>query len=968
MADVFAKALRNSAEYDAQQPPVDPESQFTRGARAGVYGMGSGLRNVAGLAGEAAGSQDFAQGQYAEAQRLAERAQATGPRIASYSDLEKQGMSLRNVGDYAAGVVGGVVPSLALGLGAGLGARTALSGLVRATAAYTPGETGDVVAKMRQDNHNAPLTQDQMIAAPLTGLASAATQSVVPAILGGKIAGRAAPAMLRTTPGQSLRQAAAHNAFEIPLEGAMEGSGELIKQYGANPNAPTDWTSIRDAAIAGTIGGAPMAGVGTGADYVRGRQEQIGAAARSAGDLVGRGVDRAKELGGQGVDQAGDAVRAAGDAAKPAAQDAWSNVTANAKAAYDGVMESDLGKNLVERSQIAKARAEELLNDPDTPDQVKERVRQAADRFNDKANQTYIWAAAKAREVAGNEKVQGITKGVRDVIDQLRTAADDKTAKAASGEFMGNPEDLAAAAANPEQAAELVRQSDETANAHLQSKAEEVLNDPQADPAAKASLAEALKNPLDPANRTAIASAVTGHAAYKRTMDGVKSVSDKLDAFVKGVKKGTTKRSEDFSGIHDVIADELAPNLPEAVMNNPEARDAVASQVRRFIELASQDDMGSQLKSLDEFKRNHELKQINESMVQLLGPDAETILGNIYHATQSADTAQANAFFGNLQGVRDAGKTYGSFAEALRKNYTGGDKLDFHTAAKTADGLLAWARGRGKLKGEAGAFHDRQVVSLIEKVFGPNAKHIMRLLEREATKDQQQPGKSGRTQEVKEQEVDDVTAANEADLNDEVEHELTKGEAKEMYVGKDGTPSKTVSESLDGDSGINGLMRSVAHQKSTAPDQATAKSTTEAKIKKLEAEYPGYKASFVSINDYMRQLTGGKVEGYFGKTAQKIREQFDELGNVPPEEWGTYGYIKLTGKENDEDALAPWEQRAVRLDTSTHAKSPSRLQFGQGTKGIIADAIKLTRHMDKNRPYMPSDDNLISGSDAFIPE
>ena len=72
-------------------------SEFVRGARAGTYGMGSSLRKAAGAVADAFDFDNFAAQQYGEADRLAQRAQETGPRIGSLDQLGREGYSLRNM-------------------------------------------------------------------------------------------------------------------------------------------------------------------------------------------------------------------------------------------------------------------------------------------------------------------------------------------------------------------------------------------------------------------------------------------------------------------------------------------------------------------------------------------------------------------------------------------------------------------------------------------------------------------------------------------------------------------------------------------------------------------------------------------------------------------------------------------------------------------------------------------------------
>ncbi|MDZ4233197.1 MAG: hypothetical protein U1C73_05445, partial [Dietzia sp.] len=179
-------------------------SEFVRGARAGTYGMGSSLRNAVGGVADAFDFDNFAAQQYGEADRLSLRAQETGPRVGSLEQLKQGGYNLRDVGDYAAGIVGGALPSIGLGVGASLASGGALlPALAAGTAAFTPFEAGDAVAKFRAANPGQQIDGPTMGRLGATGLGSAAFQSVVPAMVGGKLMGRG----MASAPSTSLRQA-----------------------------------------------------------------------------------------------------------------------------------------------------------------------------------------------------------------------------------------------------------------------------------------------------------------------------------------------------------------------------------------------------------------------------------------------------------------------------------------------------------------------------------------------------------------------------------------------------------------------------------------------------------------------------------------------------------------------------------------------------------------------------------------
>lgn len=148
----------------------------------------------------------------------------------------------------------------------------------------------------------------------------------------------------------------------------------------------------------------------------------------------------------------------------------------------------------------------------------------------------------------------------------------------------------------------------------------------------------------------------------------------------------------------------------------------------------------------------------------------------------------------------------------------------------------------------------------------------------------------------------------------------------ELYIGK-GDKIGTVKRST---SKLNGLFRSPEHE--IASGKADAQSSTEARIRELRNQYPGYNVSFVSLKDYAKSV---------GKSHRDIMETFPDAGEE--ESAGNLGYIKLQGKDRDVDGLAPYELRRVQLDAKNHGRSPARFNVGD----TAWDAVKLTSEFMK---------------------
>jgi hypothetical protein len=222
----------------ATTTPLPGPSEFGRGLRAGGNSALGALNNVAGAVANEFGASDFAQGRYAAADQNAADAAAIAPRVGSLRDVH----SLRDFGDYAAGLAGGMVP-----VGVPALAATALTGggaipaMLAGAGVMAPIEIGDVVGRQRAEGRPVSLRD-----AALAGGASALALNALPGLARASLAGR-----LRV-PGGALAT--------IPEQAILAGSGETLKQVGVNPDdIHLDPTAIGDAAAAGGLMGVPLA-------------------------------------------------------------------------------------------------------------------------------------------------------------------------------------------------------------------------------------------------------------------------------------------------------------------------------------------------------------------------------------------------------------------------------------------------------------------------------------------------------------------------------------------------------------------------------------------------------------------------------------------------------------------------------------------------------------------------------------
>lgn len=441
----MSDSLRTAMGYMAQEADPaglpDPESQFSKGARAGTLGMGSSLRNAVAAGAEALGAENFAAQQYHEADQLAQRAGARGPRVSSLRQLGEGGYQLRDIGDYAAGVIGQAAPSVVLGTGAALATGgAALPALAGATAAFTPFEVGDAVAKFREANPDTAVDGNTALRLGATGLGSAALQSVVPAMVGGKIAGQAL-----SRPTASLRSALAHNAMEIPLEGATEGAGELVKQYGANPDLPINWEQVGENAVAGAVGGAPMAGAGAAADFARGNAGVVANAGRRAKDAVTSALPTTAPTNPEAAaTEEAPTVRSAmtdalqglrtkiDDTVDRVSQDGFlGDMAEMAKATPERAMELSKESG-AKAAEHAKTWGAELMDRAGIDEATRAKIGAALDDVGNSANQMFIAGQKKAFDAADKVKSR-----VTEFVDRLGVPEAPKTGAKKSEDYAG---------------------------------------------------------------------------------------------------------------------------------------------------------------------------------------------------------------------------------------------------------------------------------------------------------------------------------------------------------------------------------------------------------------------------------------------------------------------------------------------------------------------------------------------------
>ena len=279
------------ATFTPEQLYRGTTSVFGQGLRSGMSGIGSNLNQIVGLGGEALGADEFAQDQYQEAQRLRMQAEAQAPVMNEFGKAK----SLRDYGDYAAGMAGQLAPML----GGALAGGALMGPIAGGIATMAPIEAGDIAYRQQMDPESANLGAGERLGrAALGGLASGAAQTVLPAGIAAKMGAKGLGGALALRGEGSFGRAMLGNVAEgAATNYAGAGVGELAKQQATNGNKDWDLGAANEMGLAGAvIGGAAHVPVGL-ASYAKGKGISAG---ETMGDI--------KEWGSKALTKAGDAI------------------------------------------------------------------------------------------------------------------------------------------------------------------------------------------------------------------------------------------------------------------------------------------------------------------------------------------------------------------------------------------------------------------------------------------------------------------------------------------------------------------------------------------------------------------------------------------------------------------------------------------------------------------------------------
>jgi hypothetical protein len=921
-----------------EAPPEAP-SEFMKSLRNNSLMMGSQANTFAGALGGVTGHNDFAQGRYAQAAAMKAEAEKDPTRVQSYKAVVAD-PSWSNLRDYGEGLIGGAVPSLAMGVGAGLvGAATRgkINPMLLGTALQAPTEIGDVLQRQQAD----PAAQlrspsDNLRSAALTGVTSAALGNIFPAAVGGQLAG----ATVRGAEGAAARAAISKSGTLTGMLGAgAEGAatnavagaaGEAAKQHGANGDAPLDWGPIAEAGVGGGLVAAPLGAVGHLAE--RGH-----AAPSNIIDSVTSGVKDAYASAKTAVGSAADSVsNAAGKM-----MDSGPTHTPEEVAGWHDSINAGMDKSVVtgsmgERSDAAKASFNNIMADPDVPTAVKDQAKVFRENPGDKTAQAWMQSAEKVADSARAHKASMAEPDAKpDTLGDLHSAInEDPTTDNVAAGGSANTDAQNEAFRNATDPQDIRAQSDSTFARTTQwarDAAASLAKRADLDPETRSRVDGFLKNAGDGADSAWIATQKKAMEAKDTVVSHAEDALRALDRFKtkQGLNGDTTtvdgetrdvsnqlygpKRSEDLSGVKAVIASKLVGHVPKELLADPVARNKVADAVRGFIAAAAGDDI-------------HKVNAATEAMRGMLGAKTEEVLADVYKAVGDTDPKARERFSRRMLEMKQGSERHQSLETALNVNLPDDRALSDGALKRLANTLKKWATGRdvdGLTPSEAQLHHQR-VREYVEQTYGPKADAVFKALEGHAATEEAVPGQERRAPS----ESDNAHAAEDGGSQRGVDASREAGaEHGELTEGA----------SLNGQDETTNYYGGGKDREAMQLMQSPA--SYDAKFKEYEGKGP--------VDKLIAKLKGQNPNG------MDVRFLSEREYNARQGETGgalDHGYVVVEGMK-DKDALSEREYNSLKLDANKFSTSPARMEFADknGQKTIL-DAVKLTNKYLKLQP------------------
>lgn len=463
------------------QYAANPDMQITKGLRTGAAGMTAGSFASEALRQEVAGDPAFAESRdralqtVQDTQMYAPRVSSLRD-VNSLGDLGD--FAAGAVGQGAISMVPSIAAAV-LTRGRSLGNKAAAFGGAMVPAYEM--ERGEAALNQYQDPEQMKASaQERDLAAMAKGGVNAALESIVPAGLGGSLLRKPAGSLLGHIGRDAVTEAATEGAQQLvgygaqkyidpnkeldPWDiadavaagaltgGAMSGATRgpahaaealLERGKGAMPAMPEIKNPFQrgDDTGAGDVVDLPDEGGGGGAagpaDTMLGKVAGLGQAVNERfGDDIAAAGAKTKDVAGKAKDIVSDTVDRMTEAVNTAEnpgdflnkvfggnidEEAAADMTGEPNPALKGITfeetEANIARDDAQRVARAARYADELLNDPATPEQIKQRVADMGGDYANPDNQAFV-----ARTLVAQRGGEKITKAVQDLVDLSKSA------------------------------------------------------------------------------------------------------------------------------------------------------------------------------------------------------------------------------------------------------------------------------------------------------------------------------------------------------------------------------------------------------------------------------------------------------------------------------------------------------------------------------------------------------------------
>ena len=854
------------------------DNVLSRSLRGGIYGAGSQLLSSGAAVADAVGADEVGGYLHGQSKGLRDTAALPGnaPRVGSYAQL-RDNFSMDNLGEYVGGLVGGSLPVTAAGIAGGIatGGAGLVPAMIGAGAATMPFNVGEVVQRQQSDPQALRQGAGERLGDALLGGAGAsAVESLVPGLVGRQVLGKGVGNLAK----ESFKQMAGRNALDIPLEGLTEGAGTAVKQYAANQDKPLDWNEIKEGAIGGAAAGSVFTGVGTAADAMHSvgpkTGEMLGAARTSINDRLAA----ARGAAGEKIDAA--AATAPGK---------------KVRGVFDDVVDMvDRGKQKFDDTLDKIRKGEELGSPADWLAATTDEAKKYMTEFSDNERVKAVTSAAK--EMLDDVGLDAARRA--DITDALKNAGD-RTAQTTIA-TMKKAWDLSKAGA-----AKIQDLADAVSDGYKKAKRADVDVESRTVDEEAAPLTQIGRTPpaetkapegVEPAKMNIKEFAAARKAFILKAMEADPELTPETarEMFNLSQNNGRAeppkppeapKLSEDYSGVHKVIADAIRAN--GIVERRPDLFDtdekiaSVAGTMRVLIDKLAKGDISPGLA---------------KKVTRVFGDDTASLLNTIKNTVSAElDPGEADQFFRNITIMKDVERGDKSLLDVMRTSFTDEARTRSHDVEKDADVLIAHAKGRmGRTSADQaqGLASDQMVNEFYERNYGENADIVRAAVEKAA--------KPARGREAGADRLDENGAMVEGEHYSEGGFDESgkrlEAATKDTQIYGLSKPNKAGNSS----SQLNGLAM---HKDNRYVQQH---------MLDVRAKFPGVDAN----GDYTHEV------------------RFEQL---PGSE---FGLIRVEKYDNSKE-FNETDMEAMKLDTHKYPDSKSRIDVG----GYIIDAVKVAKTM-----------------------